>query len=105
MAGTTTGKAAGSTAIDDEIGESMIYPVAHRLITKCDAIYRIKGASKGADMDIDVAHKHGLTVYFRLEDIRWRNFIVLLPANVQAIKPSPMGSMTLRKDGERKRGQ
>lgn len=62
-------KAAGSTAIDDEIGESMIYPVAHRLITKSDAIYRIKGASKGADMDIDVAHKHGLTVYFRLEDI------------------------------------
>ena len=58
-----------NAAIDDEIGESMIYPVAHRLITKCDAIYRIKGASKGADMDIDVAHKHGLTVYFRLEDI------------------------------------
>lgn len=62
-------KAAGSEAIDDEIGESMIYPVAHRLITKCDAIYRIEGASKGADMDIDIARKHGLTVYTRLEDI------------------------------------
>lgn len=62
-------KAAGSVAIDDEIGESMIYPVAHRLITKCDAIYRVEGASKGADMDIKVAHEHGLAVYFRLEDI------------------------------------
>lgn len=62
-------KAAGSESIDDEIGESMIYPVAHRLITKCDAIYRIEGASNGADMDIDVARKHKLAIYTRLEDI------------------------------------
>ncbi|WNJ77895.1 DUF4406 domain-containing protein [Cedecea neteri] len=62
-------KAAGSKAIDDEIAESMFYPVAHRLIAKCDAIYRIEGESKGADMDIDVARKYGLAVYFRLEDI------------------------------------
>lgn len=62
-------KAAGSESIDDEIGESMIYPVAHRLITKCDALYRIAGASKGADMDIEIARKHGLAIYTRIEDI------------------------------------
>lgn len=62
-------KAAGSESINDEIGESMIYPVAHRLITKCSAIYRIEGASKGADMDIDVARQNGLDIYTRLEDI------------------------------------
>ena len=43
-------KAAGSTSLGDDIAESMLYPVAHRLIAKCDAIYRIAGASKGADM-------------------------------------------------------
>jgi hypothetical protein len=62
-------KAAGSESIDDEISESMIYPVAHRLITKCDAIYRIEGVSKGADMDINIAREHGLAIYTRLEDI------------------------------------
>lgn len=40
-------KAAGSTSLGDDIAESMLYPVAHRLIAKCDAIYRIAGASKG----------------------------------------------------------
>lgn len=62
-------KAAGSKALDDEISEAMLYPVAHRLITRCDAIYRIAGASRGADMDIEVAREHGLAIYTRLEDI------------------------------------
>jgi len=62
-------KAAGSKSVDDEIGETMLYPVAHRLITKCDAIYRIAGASKGADMDIEVARNLGLKVYTTLESI------------------------------------
>ncbi|AZL49643.1 hypothetical protein CWR52_23330 [Enterobacter sp. SGAir0187] len=31
--------------------------------------YRIAGASKGADMDIEVARKYGLSVYTALEDI------------------------------------
>ncbi|EMN5544291.1 DUF4406 domain-containing protein [Enterobacter cloacae] len=62
-------KAAGSTSIGDEISETMLYPVAHRLIARCDAIYRIAGASKGADMDIEVARKLGLNVYTSLESI------------------------------------
>lgn len=62
-------KAAGSTALDDDISESMIYPVAHRIITRCDAVYRIAGASRGADQDIEVAREHGLSIYTSLEDI------------------------------------
>ncbi|MCE1398870.1 NUDIX hydrolase [Enterobacter cloacae] len=62
-------KAAGSKSVADEVAESMLYPVAHRLIAKCDAIYRIAGASQGADMDIEVARKHGLTIYTALESI------------------------------------
>lgn len=62
-------KAAGSKSMGDEISEAMLYPVAHRLIAKCDAIYRIAGASKGADMDIEVAQTLGLEIYTALEDI------------------------------------
>ena len=62
-------KAAGSTSLGDDIAESMLYPVAHRLIAKCDAIYRIAGASKGADMNIEVARELGLTIYTTLESI------------------------------------
>lgn len=62
-------KAAGSTSVGDEISQSMLYPVAHRLIGKCDAIYRIEGESKGADMDIEVARKLGLPVYHHVDSI------------------------------------
>ena len=64
-------KAAGSQRLDDEISESLLYPVAHRLIGKCDAIYRIGGASQGADKDIAVAQQHGLKIYRSAEEIAW----------------------------------
>lgn len=62
-------KAAGSKYLGDEISESMLYPVAHRLIAQCDAIYRIEGESKGADKDIEVAEQRGLKVYRSLAEI------------------------------------
>lgn len=55
--------------VSDEISQAMLYPVAHRLIGKCDAIYRIEGESKGADMDIEVARKLGLPVYHHVDSI------------------------------------
>lgn len=61
--------AAGSQRLDDEIAQSMLYPVAHRLISRCDAIFRIAGASKGADMDIEVAKQRGLRIYTAIEQI------------------------------------
>ena len=62
-------KAAGSVKLGDEIYQEISYPIAHRLITKCDAILRIEGESKGADQDIKVAVALGLPIYYRLEDI------------------------------------
>ena len=62
-------KAAGSQYLGDEISESLLYPVAHRLITRCDAIFRIEGESKGADQDIEVAKRLGLKIYRTLEEI------------------------------------
>jgi hypothetical protein len=60
---------AGMTAIGDAVWEATQYPVAHKLLEKCDAVYRIAGASKGADMDVEVAKRRGLPVFYRLEDI------------------------------------
>ncbi|MBD8452942.1 NUDIX hydrolase [Serratia rubidaea] len=61
--------AAGSRQVGDEIGEAYLYPVAHRLIAQCQGIYRIDGASQGADKDVEVAEALGLTVYRRLAEI------------------------------------
>jgi hypothetical protein len=60
---------AGSTKPGDEAWEEIQYPVAHRLLEKCDAVFRIPGASKGADEDVRVATERGLKIYYRFEDI------------------------------------
>ncbi len=60
---------AGSTSLDDKIAEPYLYPVASRLLQRCDAVLRIEGASKGADEDVRIARERGLPVYFRVEDV------------------------------------
>jgi hypothetical protein len=60
---------AGSRFPGDAVWESIQYPVAHSLLAKCDAVYRIEGASKGADQDVRIAKERGLPVYHRLEEI------------------------------------
>lgn len=60
---------AGSTKPGDAAWEEIQYPVAHRLLEKCDAVLRLEGASKGADEDVRVARERGLKVYHRLEDV------------------------------------
>jgi hypothetical protein len=60
---------AGSLKPGDEAWEEIQYPVAHRLLEKCDAVLRVPGASKGADEDVRVARERGLKIYYRLEDI------------------------------------
>ncbi len=62
-------KLAGSTKPGDAAWEEIQYPVAHRLLEKCDAVLRLEGTSKGADEDVRVARERGLKVYFRLEDV------------------------------------
>jgi hypothetical protein len=62
-------KIAGSKKPGDKICQEISYPVAHRLITKCDAILRMEGNSTGADNDVKVAKQLGLPVYYHIEDI------------------------------------
>ena len=60
---------AGSFKPGDEAWEEVQYPVAHRLLEKCDAVLRLQGVSKGADEDVRVATERGLKIYYRLEDV------------------------------------
>lgn len=60
---------AGSTCPGDSAWEEIQYPVAHRLLEKCDAVIRLAGASKGADEDVRKATESGLPVYYNLADV------------------------------------
>ncbi|AWV01007.1 DUF4406 domain-containing protein [Burkholderia sp. JP2-270] len=61
--------AAGSRQIGDEISEAFLYPAAHRLLQRCDAVWRIDGASRGADADVSLARQLGKPVYFAIDEI------------------------------------
>lgn len=60
---------AGFKEIGDSIWDEMQYPVAHRLLEKCDAVLRIEGASNGADNDVRIAKERGLKVYYSLDEV------------------------------------
>ena len=60
---------AGSQQPGDEAWEEIQYPVAHRLLEKCDAVLRIDGSSKGADNDVKLAKERGLPVYYNIDDV------------------------------------
>ena len=60
---------AGSKEIGDSIWDEIQYPVAHRLLEKCDAVLRLEGASKGADEDVRIAKERGLNIYYSLDEI------------------------------------
>ena len=60
---------AGSVKPGDAAWEEIQYPVAHRLLEKCDAVLRLPGASKGADEDVRKAMEQGLKIYHSLEEV------------------------------------
>ncbi len=62
-------EAAGSQASGDAVFNAYQYPVAERLLQRCDAVLRIPGDSRGADMDVARAQALGLPVYNRVEDL------------------------------------
>lgn len=60
---------AGSTRPGDAIYDEILYPIANRLLSRCDAVLRLPGASKGADEDVRLAKERGLAVYESLSDV------------------------------------
>ncbi|MDR8726543.1 DUF4406 domain-containing protein [Burkholderia pseudomultivorans] len=61
--------AAGSRQVGDAVGDAFLYPAAHRLLRRCDAVLRIEGASRGADADVSLARRLGKPVYFSLDEV------------------------------------
>ena len=62
-------KLAGSKSPGDAVYQEISYPIAHRLLERCDAVLRMPGESKGADEDVRRARERGLPVYSQLQDV------------------------------------
>ncbi|MCE0539285.1 DUF4406 domain-containing protein [Kineosporia rhizophila] len=64
-------RSAGADPFDPNhpLSEKVMYPTAERLLEHCDAVLRLPGESKGADQDVAIAHRRGLPVYHRAEEI------------------------------------
>jgi hypothetical protein len=45
------------------------YPVAHRLLEKCDAILRIPGESRGADLEMEKARQMGKIIFTDVDQV------------------------------------
>jgi hypothetical protein len=45
------------------------YPVAHRLLEKCEAVLRIPGESRGADLEMGKAKEMGKIIFTSFEEI------------------------------------
>ena len=60
--------AGGDTHSSPEFTEYQ-YPVAHRLLEKCDAILRIPGESRGADLEMEKARQMGKIIFTDLEQV------------------------------------
>ena len=64
--------AAGGREPGDEVFNAYQYPVAERLLKRCDAVLRLPGASRGADMDVARAQAMGLPVYHHVDELPLR---------------------------------
>ena len=62
-------EAAGSKSTGDEVFNAIFHPVAIRLIDHCDAVYRIGGASSGADEMVHVGKEKGKRIFYSKADI------------------------------------
>jgi hypothetical protein len=67
--------AAGGRNSDDEVFRAYQYPVAQRLLERCDAVLRIPGESRGADLDVARAIHLGLAVYKAVTELPLRGDI------------------------------
>lgn len=60
---------AGSRRIGDTAFNEIFHPIAERLLSRCDAVLRVGGASQGADLMVQIARERGLAVYSRLREV------------------------------------
>jgi hypothetical protein len=61
-------QAGGNSHTSEQFAEYQ-YPVAHRLLEKCDAVLRIPGESRGADLEMSKAREMGKIIFASLAEI------------------------------------
>jgi hypothetical protein len=61
-------QAGGNSHSSEQFSEYQ-YPVAHRLLEKCDAVLRIPGESRGADIEMAKAKEMGKIIFNNFEEI------------------------------------
>src|SRR3954469_15257003 len=57
---------AGSTRIGDAAFDEIFHPIAERLLTHCNAVLRVEGPSRGADLMVETARARGLAIFHAL---------------------------------------
>ena len=60
---------AGGTSHSSPQFAELQYPVAHRLLAMCDAVLRIPGESRGADLECGIARDRGMPVYTSIDEV------------------------------------
>jgi hypothetical protein len=60
---------AGGVSHSSEQFAEFQYPVAHRLLEKCDAVLRIPGESRGADLEMEKARALGKLIFTSLDEV------------------------------------
>jgi hypothetical protein len=60
---------AGSREMGDEIWNELFHPVAIRLNSKCDVVFRIGGPSGGADEMVHIGKEKGKRIIYDINDI------------------------------------
>lgn len=60
---------AGSVRVGDAAFDEVFHPIAVRLLSECDGVLRVGGASAGADEMVRVGWELGLHIYTRLDDV------------------------------------
>lgn len=60
---------AGGVSHSSEQFAEFQYPVAHRLLEKCDAVLRIPGESRGADLEMEKARALGKLIFSSLDEV------------------------------------
>jgi hypothetical protein len=60
---------ADSKQIGDDVFNEIFHPIAEKLLGKCDGVLRVGGDSQGADQMVEIAHRTGLKIFTKLEQI------------------------------------
>jgi hypothetical protein len=62
-------EAAGSARTGDPEFDEIFHPIARQLLSRCDAVLRIGGASRGADEMVEQAKAEGKLVFTSIDHV------------------------------------